>query len=87
MIKYLGIIFILLSVAFALFQWMGEATATDMCLDSGGVYDYATSSCRFDIETLPYTGYTKRFGWELLCSAVVASIGALMVYFATRRSS
>jgi hypothetical protein len=52
-------------------------TAVDSCLDSGGVFDYAHASCRFDVTTLPYSSYPNQYrsliiGTLLLTVAFVA---------------
>lgn len=31
-----------------------EFFAVDACLDSGGVYDYASGQCRHDVQRLPF---------------------------------
>ena len=80
-----GFIFVIGAILFITFQYISENLATDMCLDSGGVYDYAISSCRFDIDTLPYVSYTERFGLEAFAAIVVVLFGCVLIAKARRR--
>ena len=81
--KGIGYMLVIASVSLMATQWISELAAVDMCLDSGGVYDYATSSCRSDINTLPYLSYTERFGWELL-SAFIFTLGGILLIAKSR---
>ena len=77
--KKLGYILIFISIAFIIFTWLGEFITKDMCLDSGQVYDYATSSCRSDIQTSKYVPFTVRFLWELFFSTALLIAGILLI--------
>ncbi|HJP37566.1 MAG TPA: hypothetical protein QF499_00355 [Gammaproteobacteria bacterium] len=79
-----GYIFIVGSILFIIFQYVSEIMAVDMCLDSGQVYDYASSMCRSDIDALAYVSYAERFGLAALAAIIFAFAGCLLIAKARR---
>lgn len=84
--KKLGYFLIFISVAFVVYNWLGEFMVIDMCLDAGKVYDYATSTCRSDIHTSEYIPYTTRFVWELMFSLFGVVVGVTLIAFSKKKS-
>ena len=85
--RKLGIVLIVGSMAILLLHFAGEYYAVDMCIDSGQVYDYATSHCRDDVDHLPYIPYAKRFSWLISTTIIALLIGVAFVVIGRRRNS
>ena len=85
--RLIGSMLVVTSVFLVAMHWVSEWAAVDSCLDSGGVYDYATNRCRSDINTLPYLSYTERFGWKILTAFIFSLVGILLIAIAKSRGS
>ena len=77
--KVLGVILVFGSAGILGFHYLGELYAIDMCLDSGYVYDYATSQCREDAIHLPVISYTERHIWLISVTAISFLIGVILL--------
>ena len=69
-LKAIGWTLVIVSAAALLIPAFGEYFASDMCLDAGDVYDYATSQCRTDVDHLPYAPYLGRADWPQIFGLV-----------------
>ena len=58
--KKIGTVLIIGSLAFLILHFAADYYATDMCLDSGKIYDYALGQCRDDIDHLPYIPISEK---------------------------
>ena len=84
-LKKVGWTLVVLSSAALLIPAFGEYYASDMCLDAGNVYDYATSQCRADVDHLPYMPYLGRAEWPQLFAVVGLGLGVLCTLAGYRR--
>jgi hypothetical protein len=83
--RKLGIVMIVGSLAILLMHFAGEYYAADMCIDSGQVYDYATSQCRADVDQLPYIPYAKRFSWLITTTIIALLTGIAFVVIGRKK--
>ena len=73
---------VVLSAASFLFLLAGSYFASDMCLDAGKVYDYATSQCRADVDHLPFAPYT--FGRRDIAALLGIACGIVCLFVAKK---
>ena len=70
------------------FSAVREFSAVDECLDGGGVYDYAASACRQDVDKLPTAprSWIRMPDLESVGAALIVA-AAFVVVFAIRDRS
>lgn len=84
--KSIGYAVAIFSVFLFAFEFAGEYYAADVCLDAGQVYDYATSQCRSDIQTLPYSPYTAHLSWVAILGSGGVALGLILARLANKKA-
>ena len=83
--KWVALGVIAVAVLIAGIPWSAEFLAVDDCLDHGHVFDYTKGQCDFMAKHLPYSPFWPRHESLGRASALIASVGVVLLVASGRK--